>query len=128
MKTKISKPPAARSAPAKRNPAAATAPAATNKPWGEYMQGVLQDDAEAAAYLEAAIDEGDPSGLMIALRRLADARGGIATIAERTGLSRETLYRTLSERGNPRLSSLSAILQATGLKLAIAPASECAAG
>ena len=87
------------------------------------MQGVLQDDAEAAAYLEAAIDEGDPSGLMIALRRLADARGGIATIAERTGLSRETLYRTLSERGNPRLSSLSAILQATGLKLAIAPAS-----
>lgn len=86
------------------------------------MQGVLQDDAEAAAYLEAAIDEGAPSGLMIALRRLAEARGGIATIAERTGLSRETLYRTLSERGNPRLSSLSAILQATGLKLAIAPA------
>ena len=123
MKTKASKTPAARSAPAKRNRAAATAPAAaSNKPWGEYMQGVLQDDAEAAAYLEAAIDEGDPSGLMIALRRLADARGGIATIAERTGLSRETLYRTLSERGNPRLSSLSAILQATGLKLAIAPA------
>lgn len=86
------------------------------------MHGVLQDDAEAAAYLEAAIDEGDPSGLMIALRRLAEARGGIAAIAERTGLSRETLYRTLSERGNPRLSSLSAILQATGLKLAIAPA------
>ena len=123
MKTKTSKTPAARSAPAKRSRATATAPAAaTGKPWGEYMQGVLQNDAEAAAYLEAAMDEGDPSGLMIALRRLAKARGGIATIAERTGLSRETLYRTLSERGNPRLSSLSAILQATGLKLAITPA------
>ena len=82
------------------------------------MQGVLQNDAEAAAYLEAAIDERDPSGLMIALRRLAEARGGIATIAARTGLSRETLYRTLSERGNPRLSSLNSVLTALGLKVA----------
>ena len=123
MKAKTGKTPAARSAPAKRGSATGiTRAAASSKPWGEYMDGVLQDDAEAAAYLEAAIDEGDPSGLMIALRRLAEARGGIATIAERTGLSRETLYRTLSERGNPRLSSLSAILQATGLKLAVAPA------
>ena len=123
MKTKASKTPVARNEATKRSTAAGTAPAAaTSKPWSEYVHGVLQYDAEAAAYLEAAIDEGDPSGLMIALRRLAEARGGIAAIAERTGLSRETLYRTLSERGNPRLSSLSAILQATGLKLAIAPA------
>jgi probable addiction module antidote protein len=86
------------------------------------MHAALQDDAEAAAYLQAAIDERDAAGLMIALRRIAEARGGIATIAERTGLSRETLYRTLSERGNPRLSSLAAILNATGLKIAIAPA------
>ena len=123
MKTKSSKNPAIRGAATKRSAAMPTEhTGAGAKPWGEYMHGVLQDDAEAAAYLEAAIDEGDRSGLMIALRRLAEARGGIASIAERTGLSRETLYRTLSERGNPRLSSLSAILQATGLKLAIAPA------
>ena len=123
MKTKAGKTPAMRNPATKRSSAAAiTRAAASSKPWGEYMQGVLQDDAEAAAYLEAAMDEGGHAGLMIALRRLAEARGGIATIAERTGLSRETLYRTLSERGNPRLSSLSAILQATGLKLAVAPA------
>ena len=123
MKTKPSKTPAPRGAATRRSAAVPTdSTAVAAKPWGEYMRDVLQDNAEAAAYLEAAIDEGDPSGLMIALRRLAEARGGIAAIAERTGLSRETLYRTLSERGNPRLSSLSAILQATGLKLAIAPA------
>lgn len=123
MKTKSSKTPAPRGAATRRSAATPTdSTAAASKPWGEYMHGVLQDNAEAAACLEAAIDEGDPSGLMIALRRLAEARGGIAAVAERTGLSRETLYRTLSERGNPRLSSLSAILQATGLKLTIAPA------
>ena len=93
-----------------------------SKSWDEYMHTALQDNAEAAAYLEAAIDENDPTTLMLALRRLAEARGGIGEIAARTGLSRETLYRTLSERGNPRLSSLTAILQATGLRLAISPA------
>ena len=123
MKIKTSKTTTARGAATKRSAATPTGrTGAAGKPWGEYMHAVLQNDAEAAAYLEAAIYEGDRSGLMIALRRLAEARGGIASIAERTGLSRETLYRTLSERGNPRLSSLSAILQATGLKLAIAPA------
>ena len=107
---------------ARRHPGKPAAPIAATESWNEYMQQTLQDDAAAAAYLEAAIDQDDPSSLMIALRRLTEARGGIAEIAARTGLSRETLYRTLSERGNPRLSSLSAILQATGLKLAIAPA------
>ena len=77
MKTKTSKTPVARSAPAKRRLAAATAPTAANKPWGEYMRGALQNDAEAAAYLDAAIDEGDPSGLLIALSRLIEARAGM---------------------------------------------------
>ncbi len=123
MKSKTSKAPTVRNVASKPSAAApAASTGAAGRPWDEYMHGVLQNDAEAAAYLEAAIDDGDQSGLMIALRRLAEARGGIASIAERTGLSRETLYRTLSERGIPRLSSLSAILQATGLKLAIAPA------
>lgn len=76
----------------------------------------------AAAYLEAALETGDPGDLMQALRDIAEARGGIARLAEETGLNRETLYRTLSERGNPQLSSLMAILKASGLKLAVEPA------
>ena len=52
--------------------------------------------------------------------RFADRSvGGIAALSERTGLSRETLYRTLSHRGNPRLDTLSALLHAMGLRLSV---------
>lgn len=81
----------------------------------------LKDPANAAAYIEAALQEGDAAGLLQALRNVAEARGGIARIAERTGLNRESLYRTLSRRGNPQLSSLTAILNATGLRLSVTP-------
>lgn len=82
----------------------------------------LKDPANAAAYVEAALEEGDEAGLLQALRNVADARGGIARIAEKTGLNREALYRTLSKRGNPELKSLAAILGATGLRLSVTPA------
>jgi probable addiction module antidote protein len=72
-----------------------------------------------AAYLDAALETGDAGDLMQALRDIADARGGVAKMADETGLNRETLYRTLSKRGNPQLSSLIAILRASGLKLAV---------
>ena len=87
----------------------------------------LKDPANAAAYVEAAIEEGDPAGLLQALRNIAEARGGIARIAEKTGLNREALYRTLSKRGNPQLKSLAAILHATGLRLSVTPAARKAA-
>jgi probable addiction module antidote protein len=70
---------------------------------------------------------GDPAGLLQALRNIAEARGGIARIAEKTGLNREALYRTLSRRGNPQLKSLAAILDATGLRLSVTPAARKAA-
>ena len=82
----------------------------------------LKDPANAAAYVEVAIEEGDPAGLLQALRNVAEARGGIAHIAKKTGLNREALYRTLSRRGNPQLKSLAAILSATGLRLSVTPA------
>jgi len=81
----------------------------------------LKDPANAAAYVEAALDEGDPAGLLQALRNVAESRGGLARIAEKTGLNREALYRTLSKRGNPQLRSLTAILSATGLRLSVTP-------
>jgi probable addiction module antidote protein len=79
----------------------------------------LKDAENAAAYVDAAIEEGDPAGVLQALRNVADARGGVARIAAKTGLNRETLYRTLSRRGNPELKSLAAILKATGLRLSV---------
>ena len=61
----------------------------------------------------------------VALRTVADAVGGMAALAEKTGLSRETLYRTLSEKGNPRLDTLIAILAAFGLRLSVQPDQPC---
>ena len=74
----------------------------------------------AAEYLQAALDDVDePKVLLIALRQIAEARGGVAKVAKAAGIQRESLYRALSERGNPRLSTLSAVLKAVGLKLTV---------
>lgn len=82
----------------------------------------LKTDEERAAYLEALLEDGDSRVLTIGLRDLAESAGGMAVIAERTGFSRETLYRTLSARGNPRLDTLSALLHAMGLRLSVTAA------
>lgn len=79
----------------------------------------LKDSRNAVAYVEAVLEEGDSTELMQALRNIAEAQGGIAAVAERAGLSRETLYRTLSKRGNPQLMSWTRILGATGLRLSV---------
>jgi probable addiction module antidote protein len=79
----------------------------------------LRDDPEfCAEYLKAAIeDTEEPKVLLIAVRQIAEARGGIAKVAKAAGIERESLYRTLSARGNPRLSTLVAVAKAVGLKL-----------
>ena len=84
----------------------------------------LKNPAEAAAYIEAAIDQGDQGALMLALRHVAMAQGGIAAVARRAKVTREAAYRMLSTSGNPELRSLSAILAAAGLKLSIKPIAE----
>ena len=79
----------------------------------------LRSEAEVAAYLEAMLEDGDARAVPVALRTVVDAVGGMAALADKTGLSRETLYRTLSERGNPRLDTLAVILAAFGLRLTV---------
>ena len=81
----------------------------------------LKDRKEAAAYLEAAIEDGDQAVLMLALRHVAQAQGGVAEITRRANLTREATYTMLSKVGNPALSSLTAVLAATGLRLAVKP-------
>ncbi len=74
----------------------------------------------AVEYLRAALEDADePSVLLIALRHIAEARGGIAKVAKAAGIERESLYRALSARGNPRLSTLAAVTRAVGLKLTV---------
>lgn len=74
----------------------------------------------AAEYLKVALEgTEEPAVLLIALRRIAEARGGLAKVAKAAGIERESLYRALSARGNPRLSTLVAVTKAMGLKLTV---------
>lgn len=86
----------------------------------------LRDDPDfASAYLAAALDEAEEPGgreaLLLALRQLTEAHGGMTQLAEQTGMRREALYRALSPRGNPTLTTLLAVFNALGLKLALTP-------
>lgn len=84
------------------------------------VEELRRDPEFAAEYLKAALQDMDePRVLLLALRHLAEAQGGIAKIAKATGVKRESLYRALSTRGNPRLSTLTAVTKALGLKLTV---------
>ncbi len=96
--------------------------AAPSLPYEDWLIQSLKDRNEAAAYLEAAIEDSDQAVLMIALRHVVQAQGGAAEIARRAKLTREAAYKMLSKVGNPALSSLTAVLAATGLRLSIKPA------
>lgn len=95
-----------------------SAPSLPYEPW---LIERLRKPAEAAAYLEAVIDDGDQAAIMLALRQIAQAQGGIAQVARRAKLTREATYKMLSKSGNPELRSLSAVLKATGLRIAVKP-------
>jgi len=79
----------------------------------------LQDLEYAAGYMTAALEEGDDV-FLLAVRDVVEAHGGIARVARDSGLNRENLYDMLSRRGNPRLSSLTAILHKLGLDMRFA--------
>ena len=76
--------------------------------------------AFAIEYLKAAMeDTEEPRTLLIALRHVAESCGGLAKIAKAAGVERESLYRALSPRGNPRFSTLVAVTKAMGLTLTV---------
>ncbi len=79
----------------------------------------LKTVEDITEYLNAAMEDGEERVLLMALRNVANATGGVAKLSRQTGLSRESLYRLLSEDGNPRLSSLIAVLRSFGLSLAV---------
>jgi probable addiction module antidote protein len=90
----------------------------------EYQKDLieaLKDPHEAAAYLNAALDEGDRETFLLALRNIAEANGGMKAVAEKAHLNRESLYRTLSHRGNPEIRTLINLLHGVGLRLNVTP-------
>jgi probable addiction module antidote protein len=80
----------------------------------------LRDGEDMAAYLEAALEEGDPALVAAALGDIARAKG-MAQVAREAGLGRESLYKALSPEGNPELSTLLKVVRALGLQLHATP-------
>ncbi len=76
----------------------------------------LETPEDMAAYLEAALEDGEPAVVMHALGTIARARG-MSQIARETGLGRESLYKALSLDGNPEFSTVLKVVRALGLKL-----------
>ncbi|WP_288427351.1 addiction module antidote protein [uncultured Agrobacterium sp.] len=90
----------------------------------DAMAALFRDDpAFAAATLDAILADGDQGELMVTLRQMAKAFGGVTQVAKDAELNATQLYRTLSAKGNPELRSLSAILRTMGLRLAVQPIS-----
>jgi len=86
----------------------------------EFLRGELEDVESAAEYLTAAFHDGEDV-FLLAVRDVVEARGGITQLAKATSLNREGLYDMLSAKGNPRLSSLSAVLDSLGITMSFAP-------
>jgi len=86
----------------------------------DYKEDFLMQDLKnldhAADYLTAAIEEGEDV-FLLAMRDVVEAQGGIGELAKSTKLNRENLYDMLSDKGNPRLSSITSILDRLGFEV-----------
>lgn len=85
------------------------------------IESFRRDPKFAAAYLNAVLNEGDRGEIMVALRYMTDAFGGVSAVAQKTRLNSTTLYRTLSAKGNPELNSFMEIMKAVGMRILVEP-------
>lgn len=81
----------------------------------------LESEEDMAAYLDAALEIGDPALIVAALGDIARAKG-MSQIARDAGLGRESLYKALSPSGNPEFATILKVVTALGLKLHVQPA------
>jgi probable addiction module antidote protein len=92
------------------------------------IERLRDNPQEAIAYLDVALEEfesdGDTEMLVKALRNVAEAQGGIPELARRVGMNRQSLYKALSSRGNPRLSTIGRVLHGLGYRLTLKPATD----
>ncbi len=84
------------------------------------IDSLKNDPKLASEYLNAAITDGDIRVFLLALGQITKARG-MSNVSKSTGLNRENIYRIVSDKGNPRIKSVQAILDAVGLRLRTEP-------
>ena len=92
------------------------------KSYKEHLLKALQDPEEAAAYLDACLEDEDSHVFLLALKDVAEARGGMSKLSKDSSLNRQSLYRTLSKTGNPKMANVFSILASLGMELHITPA------
>ena len=89
----------------------------------DLIKDFVNEPASALDYLKASLElseqDGDWDSFLLAIRNVAEARGGITKLAEETDLNTQHLSRSLAENGNPPLKTLDSVLHALGLKLSI---------
>ncbi len=89
----------------------------------ELVKEIVKDPEEALAYLRASLDDymkdGDLEAFLITLRTVADAKGGVTELSNKTGLNRQNLYKILSKDGNPTLKTMRTILNSLDLNLSV---------
>jgi probable addiction module antidote protein len=95
------------------------------KTFDEAVVPLLETEEDIQSYMDIALEEyqkdHDIKALMVTLRQIAKARGGIAKLAEQTGLGRESLYKALSGKTSPRRDTFGAILHTLGYRLDFKP-------
>lgn len=87
----------------------------------EIFASFLETNEDIIAYLNAALDDGDPALISAALGDIARAHG-MTQLAKETGITRDGLFKTLSPTGNPSFSTVQKVIEALGYKLDIVPA------
>jgi probable addiction module antidote protein len=85
----------------------------------------LTNDEAIQEYLEIAFEDGDTKDIAIALGNIAKAKG-MTNVAKEAGITREALYKSLSENGDPKLSTLLGVMKALGLQLTVTQANKAA--
>jgi probable addiction module antidote protein len=80
----------------------------------------LDNPEYAAEYLEQTLASGDSAAFLVALKDVVDARGGVGNLAKEVRIARPSLYKILSQKGNPTIETLQKILQPLGLRVSIA--------
>lgn len=86
--------------------------------YADYLNEALKNPQEAASYLAAVIELNDQSALLQALRQVANAHG-MAEVARRAEVGDKTLFKVLSDTGNPTLATTTKLLNAMGLRLTV---------
>lgn len=93
-------------------------------PYEDDLYAWLQDPVNAAGYLTAVLEENDADAMLVALRDVAKAQGGMTAVAERAHIRRETLYKMLSQKANPAFKGVASLLHGMGLELAVRPVTD----